>query len=316
MPRFGVEEARRYFAGQAVAGAGWWVAVAASPRVRDATLGDLSPAWLAPPDLALFVGGSALAAALGSRLWGWVALGWTALVTVGLVGFALVTRDAGWGAVAMVAALAGTGAATLTLARGRLPGHWITVGPFAFRPAPRRDPRSHLRRSLQQLVVFWMGFFVVVPLVLTAIEDRLRTRWSALDAPVVGAVGLALLVVFSGVGIWSCGVMALRGAGTPLPASTARHLVVAGPYRRVRNPMAVAGAAQTIGVGLLLGSWLVVAVAVAGAVVWDTLIRPEEEHDMATRFGPGYDRYRAEVRCWIPRLSEPDLPPATSSTPP
>jgi protein-S-isoprenylcysteine O-methyltransferase Ste14 len=37
----------------------------------------------------------------------------------------------------------------------------------------------------------------------------------------------------------------------------ANRLVVVGPYRIVRNPMAVAGALQTIGVGLWVGSWAV-----------------------------------------------------------
>jgi protein-S-isoprenylcysteine O-methyltransferase Ste14 len=94
--------------------------------------------------------------------------------------------------------------------------------------------------------------------------------------------------------------MALQGKGTPLPAETARELVVAGPYRIVRNPMAVCGALQTIGVGLILGSWTVIAIAVAGAVLWNVVIRPGEEADLAARFGPAYDRYRTQVRCWIP----------------
>ena len=55
--------------------------------------------------------------------------------------------------------------------------------------------------------------------------------------------------------------MALIGEGTPLPAETARKLVVAGPYRYVRNPMAVAGVIQTASIGLLFGSWMVVVLA-------------------------------------------------------
>jgi protein-S-isoprenylcysteine O-methyltransferase Ste14 len=299
-----VENARRYLAGQAAAGAGWWIAVFTSDRVRDATLGDLSPAWLVGPDLVLFVGGSALAAR-GSATWGWVTLAWTTAVTVGLWAYALATGGAGWGALAMTVAVVGTAAAALTLALGRLPTHWITVGPFAFRPAPERAPGSHLRHSLQQLVVFWVTFFVAVPLVLAAVERRIGLRWSALDGPVVRVAGIGLLVVFSGVGIWSCLSMALRGEGTPLPSATAQKLVVVGPYRFVRNPMAVAGLAQTTGVGLVLGAWTVIVIALAGAILWDALIRPQEEHDLAERFGPSFERYCAEVRCWVPR------PPST-----
>jgi protein-S-isoprenylcysteine O-methyltransferase Ste14 len=64
--------------------------------------------------------------------------------------------------------------------------------------------------------------------------------------------------------------------------------------------MALAGALQTTGVGLWHGSWIVIAMAQAGAVVWHLCIRPAEEADMATRFGTAYQAYRAEVRCWVP----------------
>jgi protein-S-isoprenylcysteine O-methyltransferase Ste14 len=96
--------------------------------------------------------------------------------------------------------------------------------------------------------------------------------------------------------------MALLGEGTPLPAATGRRLVVAGPYRFVRNPMAVAGAVQTVGAGVFLGSWLVVMSAFAGGAIWNTFIRPEEEADLTRRFGAPYDRYRERVRCWVPTL--------------
>lgn len=300
MRQLGVADARRYLGAQTVAGVVWWVAVAASPAVRDATLGDLPPAWLAGPDLVLFAGGSGLAALRTSTTWAWITLAWTAVVTVGLWGYALVTGEAGWGALAMAAALVLTLAAALTLQMGRLPIHWIITGPLSFRTAPERAPASHLRHSLQQLVVFWTAFFVVVPVVVTAVERRLGLRWSALDHPVVVGSGIVLLIVFSGLGLWSCTAMSLRGEGTPLPSAMPRRLVVTGPYRYVRNPMAVAGAAQTIGVGLIARSWLVVVVALAGAVGWDALIRPQEEQDMADRFGPDFDRYRAATHCWLP----------------
>lgn len=294
--------ARAWFAVQAVAGVGWWIGVALSPRLRDATLGGLPAAALAGPDLVLFAGASALAAS-GRRWAGWVALAWTAAVTVGLWAYALATTEAGWGALAMGAALVLTAAAATTIGLGGLPRRWFTVGPFSFRPAPARSAQANLTRSLAQLVVFWTAFFLGLPVVLAAIEDRFALVWTALDGDLVQVLGAALLVAFSALGIWSCVAMSVRGAGTPLPSSTARRLVVVGPYRHVRNPMAVAGVAQSIGVGLLFGSWLVVVCALAGAVMWDQVIRPEEERDLAVRFGDDFARYRAAVSCWVPRLT-------------
>jgi protein-S-isoprenylcysteine O-methyltransferase Ste14 len=295
-----VSVARAYFAVQAVAGALWWCAVFASDDVRRWTLGDWDPAILVAPDLTLFVGTSAWAALRGSRTAAAIATVWTAVMTVALGIYGLVEQEARWGVVAMSMATVATLAATATMWFGHLPTGWFFVGPFSFRVADESSGARHLRRSLGQLVVFWTTFFVVVPLLLTAVEDRLGLSWPALDQDGVQLAGATMFVLGSAVGLWSCVTMALRGKGTPLPAETARELVVVGPYRFVRNPMAVAGYVQTTGVGLMVGSWMVLAVAAAGAVVWNVLIRPQEEADLADRFGEAYRLYTERVRCWIP----------------
>jgi protein-S-isoprenylcysteine O-methyltransferase Ste14 len=301
--------ARAYFGAQAVAGALWWAAVFASADVQRWTLGGLDRAVLVVPDLVLFAGASALAALLASRFWAAVAAIWTVVVTVALAGFALVEQEAGWGVVLMAVAAVGTLAATSTLWLGGLPTHWFFLGPFRFRVADDRSEAGHLRRSLVQLVVFWSTFFLLVPVVLVAIERRLGVDAPFLDHPAWHALGVAVFLLGSAGGLWSCVTMALEGHGTPLPAEMARHLVIAGPYRIVRNPMAVCGALQTVGVGLVLGSWIVVAIAVVGAVAWNVVIRPGEEADLAARFGQPYEQYRSEVRCWVPTR------PATRSGP-
>lgn len=292
--------ARAYFAAQATAGALWWVAVVASDDVRRWTLGGWDPVLLAGPDLLLFVGGSALAAARGDRRVAAVVAAWTAGVTTALLAYGLLERAAGWGVVAMGLATMGTLAATATLWSGRLPMRWFFVGPFSFRVADEASGASHLRRSLTQLVVFWTAFFVVVPSVVSVVERRLRLDWPALHHDRWDLPAAVAFLVASALGLWSCVTMARRGDGTPLPARTARELVVSGPYRYVRNPMAVAGAVQTASVGVWRGSWMVVALAVAGALAWHVLIRPAEEADLAARFGAAYQRYRSGVRCWVP----------------
>lgn len=292
--------ARWYFALQAVAGAVWWVTVFASDDVRHWTLGQWDPAILVGPDLVLFVGTSAVAALVGSRFAAVATAVWATGVTLALGVYGLVEQAAGWGVVLMSVATVGTLAAAATLWFGRLPLGWFFVGPFSFRVAAEGTGAHHLRRSLVQLVVFWTTFFVLVPLTLTWAETRLHLRWSALDGGVLRWVGAGAFIAGSALGLWSCVTMALRGNGTPLPAETARQLVVVGPYRFVRNPMAVAGLVQTASVGFVVGSWMVIAVAVVGAVAWNELIRPSEEADLAERFGAPYQRYAEQVRCWVP----------------
>lgn len=292
--------ARWYFALQAVAGLVWWALVFTVDEVRVATLGDWSPQWLVVPDLVLFAGASAVAAAAPSRAAAVVAAGWTAVVTIALAGHGLTEQTAGWGVLAMSVATIGSVAAALTLWMGALPRHWFFVGPFSFRPADPASGRRHLMRSLTQVVVFWTTFFLLVPAVLAWAEQRLGLSSPALAAAWIRPVVAVVFLVAAAGALWACVTMSLVGRGTPLPSATARELVVAGPYRWVRNPMALAGVVQTACVGLWFGSWLVVAVAVAGGVVWNVVIRPGEEADMASRFGQPYLAYTAAVRCWIP----------------
>jgi protein-S-isoprenylcysteine O-methyltransferase Ste14 len=290
---------RRYFAVQALGGAGWWIAVAISPVVKYATLGSLDAVAVAVLDIPLFVVASALAAA-GLRAAACVAAGWTLVVAVALAIYATVTTEAGWGVIVMAAAAVASVAALCLVVLGRVPTAWVISGPFAFRPAlPRTTSLGHLASTFGQIVVFWGFFLAVVPAALRFLEGR----WG-LDVAVPGiwVVGLALLVAASALGLWSGVTMSVVGRGTPLPAAMANSLVVAGPYRFIRNPMAVAGFLQGAAVGLLLSSWTVVVYGLLGALLWNYAIRPHEEADLERRFGDDYRRYRAAVRCWVPRL--------------
>lgn len=297
--------ARSYFALQGAAGAMWWIAVFASDDVRRWTLGSWEPLLLVGPDVFFFVLTSAWVAARLDRRVAIVCAVWTTGVTVALVSDALARRHAGWGALSMTTATVGTIAATVTIWFGGLPRRWFFMGPFAFRTANAQRRSTHVRNGLTQLVVFWTAFLLVLPLVLAWAESRIRIEWPGMRAADLDAVGLAVFTAGSVLGLSSCFAMTLFGDGTPLPAKTARKLVILGPYRFVRNPMAVAGATQTVGVGLILGAWTVVASAVVGSLVWNYFIRPDEEADLLARFGEPYHRYTTRVRCWIPTVRSP-----------
>ena len=268
------------------------------PWVRAATLGALDPRLVAALDIPLFVGASALVAC-GLRWAVWIALPWTAFVSAGMAAYATVTGLAGWGAAAMLAAAVGTVGASLLVWCGRLPTERLLIGPFAFREAETAPARQHAARTGRQIVVFWGVFLIILPAAVSLFEARWGLRVGA--PPLVMISGAAVFAAASALGIWSGVAMSTRGDGTPLPSATARKLVVAGPYRWVRNPMAVAGAAQGAAVGLILGSWMVVVYALAGSLFWNWVIRPHEEADLRARFGAEFDLYADRVACWIPR---------------
>lgn len=291
--------ARAYFALQGLAGGVWWAFVFSNSTLRHATLGGL-PLELAWIDLPLFVVGSLLAAT-GGRFAVWVVLVWTALVTGGMFLYATATREAAWGAIAMTAALGGTTAASAMVLLGHVPTEWLIRGPFVFRTTS--DTRGHLSRTIRQLLAFWTVFLVVLPLGLVSLERRWGVGWAF--PPSARLAGLALFVAMSALGIASSLVMTRRGEGTPLPATMAKRLVVEGPYRYVRNPMAIAGIGQGFAVGLALGSWTVVLYALGGSLLWNWAIRPHEEADLARRFGTEFEEYRNKVSCWWPKRYAP-----------
>ena len=103
-------------------------------------------------------------------------------------------------------------------------------------------------------------------------------------------------------GVSSAWAMSVFGRGTPLPLDCPPRLVVRGPYRFVRNPMAIAGLGQGAAVGVWLGSFSVEGYVLVGFIVWNWFVRPIEEADLRARFGGSYENYCRHVICWRPRV--------------
>lgn len=167
------------------------------------------------------------------------------------------------------------------------------------RVAQPAKPVCNVGKTLLQIVAFWSFFLWVLPTFVYYGETRFGLAHFRFTHPLWQAVGITLFVVMGTLG-FSCGmIMAAKGGGTPLPLDCPNRLVLIGPYRYVRNPMAIAGLAQGVAVGLYLGSPAVVLYALAGVGLWNYGVRPWEEKDLEQRFGPAYDHYRKSVRCWI-----------------
>ena len=96
-------------------------------------------------------------------------------------------------------------------------------------------------------------------------------------------------------------LLASLGEGTLAPWDPTTKLVVAGPYRYVRNPMitgvalVLGGEASIFGSAWLLG-WAIVFLAINAA--WFPRV---EEPALERRFGDDYRRYMENVPRWIPR---------------
>lgn len=170
-----------------------------------------------------------------------------------------------------------------------------------YRVARRAGPVANLAKTLVQLIVVWGFALGLLPWLAVEAEDAAGVaRW---DWPGWHVLGVAVFAAGSALGLASAWVMATVGQGTPVPFDAARELVVRGPYRTVRNPMAVSAIGQMVGVAAMYGSAATLLLAAGGAVLWHVGIRPSEERFLAARFGAPYEAYRSAVRCWVPRRS-------------
>lgn len=250
--------------------------------------------WLA--DAALIVLGSVITAwaTVTSRPLAapglWVLVGGTTYAALFCLGSSLISGEA-WLATTLMVAQAGFNLVLATM--------------FGHHDSPQLSRVSRKTRSAAlawtalQAALFWVFFLVLVPLATREIASRME--WPMFTLPGQVVIGGLLFGVASLLGLWSGWTMALVGLGTPLPTSSAPLLVIAGPYRWVRNPMAVAGIWQGLAIGLAWGDGLMLAVSLGGGLLWHLLVRPWEEQELSQRFGQDYDSYRAQVGLWWPR---------------
>jgi protein-S-isoprenylcysteine O-methyltransferase Ste14 len=122
-----------------------------------------------------------------------------------------------------------------------------------------------------------------------------RLGWGAIPGALLVAAGLLLVV-------WTVALFARVGEGTLAPWDPTQRLVVVGPYRHVRNPMISGVLAILLGEALAFRSWplfLWFAIVLAVNAIYLPLV---EEPGLSRRFGGDYERYRANVRRWVPRL--------------
>jgi protein-S-isoprenylcysteine O-methyltransferase Ste14 len=157
---------------------------------------------------------------------------------------------------------------------------------------------SALIRALTYVTVL-VGL-VLVFLPAQVLSETGISRPTELSAPQIGgivgaAMGAALVV-------WCVLAFAFIGRGTPLPFDPPLRLVIRGPYRVVRNPMAI-GAGSTLGAAALFYESLqLLGFTVIFVVVIHLFVVFYEEPVLKRTFGEEYAVYCDSVRRWLPGL--------------
>ncbi len=167
------------------------------------------------------------------------------------------------------------------------------------------DARRELSgwRQARAIVLLPGTAAVIAPALILVLGDDPNVGWGLACglAILVGLIGSALIVAGFAVWLWTVRLLNRVGRGTLAPWDPTSRLVVAGPYRHVRNPMISAVAIVLGGEAIFFGStwicaWMFFFVAVNSAyLVW------VEEPGLERRFGDEYRAYKQAVPRWILR---------------
>lgn len=144
---------------------------------------------------------------------------------------------------------------------------------------------------------------VVLPTLILLTGDAPDVGWGldGVGAAVVAALGAVLMAAGFAVWLWTVLLFQRIGRGTLAPWDAPSRLVIAGPYRHMRNPMITAVATGLVGEAVFFGSTAI--------GVWSALFMAInhahfllfEEPGLERRFGEEYRAYAGSVPRWLPR---------------
>lgn len=174
-------------------------------------------------------------------------------------------------------------------------------------------PRGVWAWYFVEVVIMWIGSAVV--LALLGLFGPRWLDWSWHGPLALQALGGVLLAGSVLIGVWAVGqmgwarVLFASALFPPGPAADAQDipqkLVVAGPYRYVRNPLYDTDMTLILGTALLTQNWGMV-ILLAAYIAQLVMQLRLEERELRARFGPAYARYCQLVPRFIPRLTPLD----------
>lgn len=170
----------------------------------------------------------------------------------------------------------------------------------AFRVSQSQSFAINGLKTIVQIICIWFITLIFFPWLLIQAFEQAATFPIGMAFP----IGLILLGLFGTLGLISAYTMVKQGKGTPLPIDQTTRLVLAGPYRYVRNPMAIAGIGQGMAISIMFMSIPIAIYTLIGAILWQFVVRPIEEKDLAARFGIEYENYKQKIPCWMPRFNQ------------
>ncbi|MDR1433180.1 MAG: isoprenylcysteine carboxylmethyltransferase family protein [Puniceicoccales bacterium] len=157
------------------------------------------------------------------------------------------------------------------------------------------------------MIFEWIRAVVALPFTVLVVIPAIALYFTGYgwtpSAPILLCAGGIFLVVGLLMAAWTMQLFDRDGEGTAAPWAPPRKLVVAGPYRYVRNPMIGSVLLMLMAEALLLRSGVVLSLfflfLVGNAIYFPFF----EEKGLEKRFGQEYLDYKRNVPRWIPRLT-------------
>ncbi len=137
--------------------------------------------------------------------------------------------------------------------------------------------------------------------VLEVVIGRLSWAWGRIQPGWVTQL-LGVLLTFAGIAlvIWSVTCQYTIGNGTPYPKVGTNKLVTQGPYSYTRNPMTLGALFLYTGIGVWMGSGVLIILTVFIFGLLLTFINKHETRELAERFGKEYLDYRERTPFLLP----------------
>lgn len=226
-----------------------------------------------------------------------VALG----LAVYMLGISLGVPLLGWGITdwegffsGPVRRLYGVSVGLLSLAMGT--GYLLLPFPYTLGKREGERTKRISRQSIVPLVTrfVWLAVFIVAPY-----SDR--HNWAVI-ADTVGLRSVGVLVYLLGLA-WVCWAFLTLGKqhSAEVTIQKEHELITEGPYRWLRHPMYLGLIVFPMGVGLVFGSWIGIALPLllVGVFIWRI---GDEEKLLRQEFGERWDTYCQHTWRFIPYL--------------
>jgi protein-S-isoprenylcysteine O-methyltransferase Ste14 len=143
---------------------------------------------------------------------------------------------------------------------------------------------------------------LLLPVVATVGIPALIVWQSGATFGLLAFVGLPLIALGLALLVSTIKLFVSVGRGTLAPWDPTTRLVVRGPYRYVRNPMISGVLFILLGEAALINSIPLLVWSAAFFAVNAIYFPLVEEPGLARRFGDDYERYKANVPRWLPRM--------------